>query len=688
MLTYNALLYTERQKRKLSRRKMAKLLKIWKTRYLFLENGYLKPTKREIAKISSALEIDYSQYMIGELSYPSEMPEKKRNPVVKFFYKVIGTITFKVIFAVLAGLSVGFMISGFAVEHNTNINIRYYQEEEYLNFFDRLKENGSIHLSATSELTSPEYRHYEKDEENQTSKYISIVGSYNDKNINTMSFTATYRRGNSRLVYSIISYASTDGVNDISAKYTEYDTAITATTSIIGGKIQIGISYMDSVGNKSMIDEGDEKYQTLKDCLLEKIDSYEQDFNDLISEKDPTFAPDSPNKMRHLIDVKNKSSDNLINPTAYSFLGRYFGIIISGINLFILAYSLLYGTTKKGEKIYKTTVFEVPVDEVHRMKSDIKITPFIPETLLEIVGIILVFIGSFRLIFYVAAFLTGNSSAVISTTMGADLMQIFMAGMFLLYFIDFDVFLDDKRVLRNIVLYTIVFFCLYGLENLLYRTLHQDSVIGQLMSFVTMPNMFGSIAGYYLIMLFLFFTPSFLKKKYQIIIYRCLSIFPAAAIFTAWYLYNGYNVLFDAKWSTELRNLFNAERIPFSILAVTYLYFLYFIRLFFVWRLGKQRAAVFFNGNKFLWIKNIMVSLIILAIGLVEFALKDNLTAHKLGLGMNYNILFLIPLLFFYHPHKGPRNIVLDWTTLFFYIFAISFAYVAVVILVLIKLLV
>jgi hypothetical protein len=110
------------------------------------------------------------------------------------------------------------------------------------------------------------------------------------------------------------------------------------------------------------------------------------------------------------------------------------------------------------------------------------------------------------------------------------------------------------------------------------------------------------------------------------------------------------------------------------------------MRLFFVWRYGKDRATTFFNGNKFLWIKNIMVSLIIIVIGIVEFCLKDNPTAHKLGLGMYWNILFLIPLLLFYHPHKGPRNIILDWTTLFFYIIAISFAYIAVILMVLEKL--
>ena len=109
------------------------------------------------------------------------------------------------------------------------------------------------------------------------------------------------------------------------------------------------------------------------------------------------------------------------------------------------------------------------------------------------------------------------------------------------------------------------------------------------------------------------------------------------------------------------------------------------MRLFFTIRFGENRARTFFNGNKFLWIKNIMVCTIIVIIGLVELSLKNNPTAHKLGLGLYWNILFLIPLLLFYHPHKGPRNIILDWTTLLLYILAISFSYVAVVFMVLLK---
>ena len=685
MLTYNGLLYTERTNRRLSRRKMAKFLGIFKYSYSMIEQGYIKPNKKQVEKISKALNIDYSQYVKNDSSYPSELPEKKRNKVVAFFYKVVGHLIFKIVFGVLAGASIGFMVSGFIVQNNVDNNKRSFYSEEYLTFVDNLKENGSIHFSLYGSFWKPEYRLYEKDDVNKTSKLISILGDYEDVNIESLHFIATYRNEESRLVYTITPYQQNDEIlYDLSMKYSEYDSAIVLNTSIYHGISSNSVILTKADSTKGIIYPGDERYDDYWAKLTAKMDVYENDFNQLISEKDPTFAGENPNKLDYLGKLLIEGNNKKSPATVYAFFARYFGIVLSGLNVFIFIYALLYGTTKKGEKIYKTTQLDVPVDEVHRLKSDIKICPFIPETILEIIGIILVFIGSFRTVFYVSSYLYSNSAATISTNVGPELMQIFMVGMFLLYFIDFDIFMDDKRVLRNIFLYTIVFFCLYGLENLIYRILIDESIIGQAMTFVSMPNMFGTIACYYLIMFFLYFNPELLKnkKKVWMIIFRCLSILPAAWIFVCWYLYNGNGVFFDADWPLEVKNLFNGEKIPFSLLAVTYLFALYFLRLFFEKRMGKEKASVFFNGNKFLWIKNGIVAAIIATIGIVEIILKNNITANKVGLGMYSNILFLIPLLMFYHPHKGPRNLILDWTTLGLYIIAISLSYVAVILMI------
>ena len=84
MDSYNMYLYNERMSLGLSENKFAKKLGIGYIKYHLIENGYLKPNNKEVEIISSALNVDYSEYLYGERSYPAQK-EHKRNAS---FYKV------------------------------------------------------------------------------------------------------------------------------------------------------------------------------------------------------------------------------------------------------------------------------------------------------------------------------------------------------------------------------------------------------------------------------------------------------------------------------------------------------------------------------------------------------------------------------------------------------------------------
>ena len=683
MLTYNALLYTERKKRNLSRRKMAKAIKVSLLKYLLIEKGYLKPSKRLSQRISNYLDINYQEYLINEPSYPSELPDKEKRKITKLFYRIIGNLAFKITLIVLALLSVGLMTSGFIIDHNMKGSLDRYYEPEYISFVNRLKENGSIHFSITSDFTSPEYYTYVEDTENKTSEYVSIIGSYNTETSYSLTYQAIYRNPNGRLSYKLLPISYNHYL--VSATYEYYVTTSKLTASFYLEDKQITvISEIDTNGNRNFYVPNEEKFDLYNNLLLSKADVFLKDLNDVIAIEDPDFAPTSENKIDTLLNLYLNGTSSYAYLGAYALLATYLGIALSGLNIFIVIYAFLYGAKKGQLPVYREAQLDVPIlDNGKRIKTDTRITPFVPETFLEIVGILLVFIGSFRVVLYVSSFLNGAIGEVIAESTATNFTETFMLGMFLLYFIDFDIFLDDKRVFRSVALYSIIYICLWALENLIYQSVvNTDSVMGSLLSLVMLPNMFGSIACYYLIMVFLFYTPKWIKSKRGITIYRSFSILPVLIIFTSWFLYNGYNVLFDADWPTWLRTLFNGEKVPFSILAIAYLFSLFFLRLFFERRMGKERANIFFNGNRFLWIKNIMIALIILAIGIFELIASNNNALNDLGIGSYWNILFLIPLLLFYHPHKGERNIAVDMITMVLYILAISIAYLVVVVLV------
>ena len=48
---------------------------------------------------------------------------------------------------------------------------------------------------------------------------------------------------------------------------------------------------------------------------------------------------------------------------------------------------------------------------------------------------------------------------------------------------------------------------------------------------------------------------------------------------------------------------------------------------------------------------------------------------NKLGIGVNTGLIVLVPFLLFYHPHKGPRNLVVDYLTLGLYGLSLIWAY-------------
>ncbi|MDY6392687.1 MAG: hypothetical protein SPL80_07595 [Bacilli bacterium] len=67
--------------------------------------------------------------------------------------------------------------------------------------------------------------------------------------------------------------------------------------------------------------------------------------------------------------------------------------------------------------------------------------------------------------------------------------------------------------------------------------------------------------------------------------------------------------------------------------------------------------------------------MIILLVWVMELCFVNNKKANAMGIGVNTGFIALIPFLLFYHPHKGPRNRLLDYTTIIVYAIAISYAY-------------
>lgn len=162
--------------------------------------------------------------------------------------------------------------------------------------------------------------------------------------------------------------------------------------------------------------------------------------------------------------------------------------------------------------------------------------------------------------------------------------------------------------------------------------------------------------------------------------FRLLTIIPVSIIITNTLIFHFANTLWGWNLPNSVLFLFSSEKTQFSLLCVIYLLGLFFLKLYYEKKYGREKALTLMGGNRFLFAKNSIAALTVLFIGIMEIALSGSKNANTLGLGKYPFIIFLAPLLLFYHPHKGERNQTLDWTTLILYILSFAGGYLLIVI--------
>ncbi len=661
-LSYNEILYLKRIEMGLSKRKFAKFLGVPPFFYGYYEKGYVKPSKKYIDHISKALNIDYSEYLEGLSSYPAELPEVETK-FEKWYKNILSKLWVRIAFIVLFIGSILTIVFGFQKYNYTMNHASEFYCEKYIEFVNQTREKGSITFSLLHEMTRPEI-HTSDD-----TKYVSISTSTEEHSIRSFTAYIDYKEENGSVYYIVPNLATTSLVR-LNVQYVNYTT------------LQKYISYFDIANSKftfngtitledgSTVDEQSDEYKIAKEKMLSHVDNVNTDFTQMIK---TTLGMDYDFYSELLVDHQKGATENLMTEVVSLGMG-IIGIGLTGLFLFAYLYALFFGQKKKKATLVLENKVEnevAPPKEEKRVfqqvKKDMRFFPFIPETVFEIVGIILIFFGSIRVILntYYLFFSEGINEELYSKT-SSSFFLYFTIGMFLLYFIDFDIFLDDRRSLRNFFLYGIIFFGLYSIECVLLDYLSKTrGVITIASEYYIVPNNFGTISCYFGLMFFLFYNPKWLNTKKKTVIFRLCSILPILWIFISSLIFQNYK-----NWKLDFNSwqiyFFDSERPQFSFLCVSYLIGLYFMRLFVAKKYGKEAAKKIYNGNKFYFCKNVLICLIIGVIAIFEFVFRNSTTNIK-GIGRYWQIVFLIPSLFFYHPHLGKRCKPVDYLTLALY---------------------
>lgn len=665
MESYNLFLYHQRQQQKLSRRDFAKKCHVSFFLYFLMEKGYIKPGKRQISNISSYLGVDYAKYLSGDYSYPIDLPYSEPGIVTKI-YSFLSKTGFRLISFFLFLVSFVMMFVSNAGLNISSSEKRTYYSEAFLDFYDGIREKGNDTYSLLSQTRKPEI--FTEDGQ----KLVSIKGSYDEMTESELSYEVTYHFDDCRIFFSMM---VSSGKPDFSGSYYEYETKKKGSFLVEDGIVNVLSIYLDQSPEYECTDE---EMQALKEKLQPLADVLKDDFRN-VTEK--WLGLDYP--------IESFSSDfsagyNACSKHSFMWGLCYFGsVIFAGVFLFVFLYALIYGRKKQDEAFYYLDCKKVEnsLGKGRPARTDFRLSPFIPETIIELIGIALVFFGSLRILYYFFSFfqiieISGNNFSKIP----AGFFNMFMIGMFLLYLIDFDIFADDKRVLRNIGLYMIIFFVLYLFESkiMTYLADYGNILLDILVSKKTIPNNFFSISMYFAIMAFLFYTPKKLENSKHLKWYRLCSVLPVALIVSRTLIFNLANTTWNWNLSIPVLYFFSSERIQFTFLCIVYLFGFYFMKTYVEKKYGKEKAIVVLNGNRFLWCKNLFTALAIALVGIIEIIFAKNQMASNLGIGKYPGILFLSPLVLFYHPHKGKRNIVIDYITLGLYFFSFAGAYILI----------
>ena len=669
--SYNTVLYEARTRSGLSRFRFACALKIFPFLYYrLIESGYLKPLKHTREKISAYLGEDYVPYCEGISSYPEDLPGKKRLKITVWAFNVLGSLPFRIFLGLLVLGMLACLAYGYREYNHYNNNAMAEAPEDLLKLMNGIREQGSFTLSPGGTISRMEIYRMEGD------KLVTVKVDTDDSFPYNVDLTIHHWLEHGRISYSVSMDEQDPGT--VSAGYSDYDTNQTYEGLIdVRGETPV----LERLYSKISSVEDPALKEQLSAVMLSEIGSYHSDIEDLI------FS-----ELGLKVDLEQLRTDSVAAYSSYQsgFILSIVFLVLGGclalLFLFCLIYCLIYGTKKGVGRQVMTNNNLVRYAMRAEPKTDLRFAPFLPETLLSIVGSTILFNSSLRLLSYAAVFVgIGDMDLSTAGVLNTQLMNFFYLGMFLLYFLDFDTFLDDMRVMGRIFLYLFLYLGLYALEYGIMSYLESSgSPLYNFAASFTPPNMFGTITQYFVIMLFLFFTPRFVTTRKRLVAYRLCSLIPVLIIFGTHVISKGAKTLFDWDLPLSLRLLLSEEKIAFSVLCVSYLFMTFFLRLFFEHRYGTDNARKIFNGNRFIWIKNSLTCLLIAVIVGVNQLLGNNSQAVDFGWGQTTDLLLLTPLILFYHPHKGPRSRFVDALTMTYYLIALTAGYfLAVIVIVL-----
>lgn len=649
--------------------------------YLF-ERGYIALTKKSLAKAASFYSVDPAVFF-DPLAYPSPIEKekvKKESKAKKFIFSWRGVL----LSLLLCFLSWGVFGGGIGLAIYSRTNAVSFYDNPYLSFCTCLAEKGTA--SEPDDDGTVTYSYTFKDA-NDNDLVASVMDDAHQ--IGELKFSLSFTSEDEHDVLLTFIQRS----NELSFNFDDIHFVL-ENLSVVMGRGYITADGVYKVGRvifgTALTGDGDgNSTEALEKRFAEYAAIIDLDYQGLAT----AIGYSGGESFRGMLALQGKGhSEQLKYSTsgdamilAGSILGSAF--LFSTVLLFIVSYH-----EKKKRKLLalqENPVPSAPFEEVKPLKKNWVVFPFLPESVLRIVSLVLILVSSILLFNIVMTLFASGpldiTKAIEVFTSGKKFLEVqtyVLAATLLWFFIRIEIMNKQGNAIITAIMF-LFFGVLYyiGIDMLTFFLKDTNdtyrSMLITILPLVLPGNVFWGLAAFSFIVLFLGTIPegsSPLKR----VLWHGLAIFPIGYLVLSYFYQVGTKIWNWPTWPDWAANLLFRKQFAATVFAIVYPLGVTIYRYIVRKKYGLEQSKLYFEGNKYYFIKNLIAASIIAIIAGTAFAFKnsDSSLAGTLDLKKAPYVAYLIPLVLFYHPHVGKRNTGIDLAFSLFYSLSFALGYV------------
>lgn len=634
MKNYNLHLISLREDKGLTIKEASKQMKISPLSLYCYEKGYFRPSKKNLEKINTFYGVELS--LEGLNGYPAASKDaligKKKNLKKK-----------KIIFGSLSAFFAIFIAVGASLFAKSVNNSNEYYGQTYQEVKNAVIEKGK---TGHDLLTGMSYYYVDQTLDGENSTNVIFYQSDNILYFNDLTYSKTVIDEHSltfdRYLYQL---GSNLGVSSYLCSFTYGDvlfgTHFKCEFIYNGNNVTEYSNFKLITGEDSLIN---------KELVLSKINTGIAEINYSFSELMSDLLDKPVDFRSEFLPAREQGRIKNFN---FQIIGLVF--LFSGITFFFVFFAIFLRLLTLNIKPRLISV-KPDSEENKKLPEDLNIRVGVPDIFIVILGRLVCIIS--LVLFLLAVASTVDERIGLSNP---TLLEVFKTGWISALFLNFIISVNRIRkptdLLHKIISNLGMFLFIATIETvfLAITTAWGYDLKGIMFKYIP-GNFFQVLAINYVILLFLLFVPTFLtkKKKYARVIWHSLSLIPLAGLIVIYYFSNRYVMVYGVEQNVLLKFWIPNSFLLLSVVSVFYMYIIFFLRLFYERKYGVHNSQFFFHGHRYYLIQNLICAGLIILVACVSLAFMYNQGAIYLGLGNNYWMFILVPLVLFcrYSPNN------------------------------------